>query len=140
MLIFMKLQKLSETVKELGNDQRSDQFVRLFRNAVRDSRFDAAEVEGRFELPKTYNRRGSNETYKRQAKEMIFEVTSAYETWHQEAVQELGSSKRQKRIKPTLEAYANGTLDFKAAAETTREKMKASEIKGKKLGSSRKSK
>ncbi|GGJ29121.1 hypothetical protein [Deinococcus roseus] len=136
----MKLQKLSEAVQGLNNAQRSDQFVRQFRNAVRDEIFDAAEIEGRFELPKEYSRRSSGDTYKRQAKEMIFELTPAYEKWYEEVTQELNTSKRQKRIKPTLEAYASGSLDFKTAAAATREKMKASEQKGKKLGSSRKKK
>ncbi|WP_034342425.1 hypothetical protein [Deinococcus misasensis] len=136
----MKLQKLSEAVSGLNHPQRSDQFVRAFRNAVRDEIFDAAEIEGRFELPKEYSRRSSGETYKRQAKEMIFEVTPAYQKWYEEVIQDLNSTKRQKRVKPTLEAYAAGTLDFKAAAAATREKMKASEQKGKKLGSSRKKK
>ncbi|MFC5596026.1 hypothetical protein [Deinococcus cellulosilyticus] len=136
----MKLQKLSEAVSGLNNPQRSDQFVRAFRNAVRDEVFDAAEIEGRFELPKEYSRRNSNETYKRQAKEMIFEVTPTYQKWYEEVTLDLNTSKRQKRVKPTLEAYSSGALDFRAAAAATREKMKASEQKGKKLGSSRKKK
>lgn len=136
----MNLKKLSEATIEFNNPQRSDQFVRLFRNAVRDEVFDAAEVEGRFALPKQYTRRGSNESYSKQAKEMIFEVTPAYQAWFDETVESLTRNKRQKRIKPTLEAYSQGLLDFKTAAAATREKMKASEAKGKQLGNTRKGK
>ncbi len=44
---------LSEEVKKLSNPQRSDAFVRQVREAIRTGEIEAAQVPGRFTLPKT---------------------------------------------------------------------------------------
>ena len=77
----MNLRRLSEQVALLKNPQRSDQFVRQFRNAVRDGVFDATEIPERFELPKQYAKRGQDASYSKSAKEMVFEVNPAFEAW-----------------------------------------------------------
>ena len=48
----MTYQKLSEQIEQLSDPQRSDTFVKLFRAAVREGTFEAADVPGRFQLPK----------------------------------------------------------------------------------------
>ncbi|AFZ67468.1 hypothetical protein [Deinococcus peraridilitoris] len=133
----MALRKLSDQVQQLSNPQRSDAFVKMFRSAVREGRFDAAYVPERFTLPKQYARRGGDDRYSKDSKEMIFEVTPAFEHWFDSINQDLSSGRRAARVKPSLEAFESGELDFKALAEETRRKMDASYKKGQSLGKSR---
>ncbi|WP_027481170.1 hypothetical protein [Deinococcus pimensis] len=133
----MAFRKLSEQVQNLSNPQRSDAFVKLFRAAVREGRFDAAYIPERFELPKQYSRRGSEERYSKDSKDMVFEVTPAFEHWFENVDRDLGGSRRASRVKPSIDAFERGELDFKALAEETRRKMDASFKKGQNLGQSR---
>ncbi|MBB6099576.1 hypothetical protein HNR42_003029 [Deinobacterium chartae] len=133
----MPYRKLSEQVAKLSNPQRSDIFVRQFRAAVRDGQFDAVYLPDRFELPKIYSKRGEDGNYRKDSKDMVFELTPEFEEWFQNIDQELNQGRRTKRIKPSLEAYEQGLIDFKAAAEETRRKMLASQEKGERLGKSR---
>ncbi|WP_027483741.1 hypothetical protein [Deinococcus pimensis] len=133
----MPYRKLSEQIRELDNPQRSDTFVKLFRNAVREGEFDAAYIPERFELPKQYSRRGSEEKYARDAKDMVFEVTPKFEKWFESIRKDLGNARRAARVKPSIDAFERGELDFKALAEETRRKMDASFKKGQNLGQSR---
>lgn len=133
----MAFRKLSEQVQELSNPQRSDAFVKLFRSAVREGRFDAAYIPERFSLPKEYARRGSNEKYSKDSKDMVFEVTPEFEHWFENINNDLAGGRRSARVKPSLEAFERGELDFKALAEETRKKMDASYKKGQSLGQSR---
>ncbi|MBB6098909.1 hypothetical protein HNR42_002344 [Deinobacterium chartae] len=134
----MTYRKLSEQVNLLENTQRSDIFIRLFRSAVREGQFDAVYLPERFELPKVYARRGEQGGhYSKDSKDMVFEVTPAFEEWFENVNRELSQHRRRSRVKPSLEAYSEGLIDFKAAAEETRRKMLASQEKGQKLGKSR---
>jgi hypothetical protein len=133
----MPYRKLSDQVRELDDPQRSDTFVKLFRNAVREGEFDAAYIPERFELPKQYSRRGSEERYARDAKDMVFEVTPGFQKWFENVNRELSGGRRAARVKPSLDAFEKGDLDFKALAEETRRKMDASFKKGQNLGQSR---
>ncbi|WP_412030562.1 hypothetical protein [Deinococcus yunweiensis] len=133
----MEYQKLSEQVQKLSNAQRSDAFVKLFRDAVRDGQFEAAYLPERFTLPKQYSRRGSEDTYQKDTKEMLFDVTPAFETWFEQTNRELAATRKGSTIKPTLENIESGLVDFKAMAAETRQKMQASYTKGQALGKSR---
>ena len=134
----MAYRKLSDQVKELSNGQRSDAFVKLFRAAVREGRFDATYIPERFSLPKEYVRRGSDDTYARDSKDMVFEVTPQFEHWFENVNKDLeGGRRAAAKIKPSLEAFESGALDFKTSAEETRRKMDASFKKGQSLGQSR---
>lgn len=132
--------KLSEQIKELDNPQRSDVFVRLFRAAVRDGEFDAVYSKERFTLPKQYVRRGAQGgDYQKDSKDMIFELTPAFEAWFSKVNGSLSQNKRApKKPLPSIDAFSSGSLDFKKFAEETRQKMLASQVKGQKLGRSRK--
>ena len=129
--------KLSEQVHELSNTQRSDTFVRMFRDAVRDGKFEAAYLPERFTLPKQFTRRGNDETYQRDTKEMLFEVTPKFEKWFDETNRELAAARKGGAIKPSVEAIEAGLVDFKQMAAETRQKMQASYEKGQALGKSR---
>ncbi len=129
--------KLSEQVHELSNAQRSDTFVRMFRDAVRDGKFEAAYLPERFTLPKQFTRRGNDETYQRDTKEMLFEVTPKFEKWFDETNRELAAARKGGAIKPSVEAIEAGLVDFKQMAAETRQKMQASYEKGQALGKSR---
>lgn len=133
----MALRKLSEQVEKLSNPQRSDAFVKQFRTAVRNGDFDAAYIAGRFTMPKQYARRGSDERYAKDSKDMVFEVTPEFQEWFDNINQELAGSRRNAKVKASLEAFESGSLDFKQAAEETRQKMDASYKKGQSLGNSR---
>lgn len=133
----MELSKLSEQVARLRNPQKSDAFVRQFRGAVRDGIFDATDAPGRFELPKRFSRRGSDETYTRSSREMIVAVTPEFEAWFTAVDAELSLQGRRNRPVPTTEAYESGELDFGAAVEETRRKMQERFEKGQRLGSGR---
>lgn len=133
----MELSKLSEQVAKLTNPQKSDAFVRQFRGAVREGIFDAADAPGRFELPKRFSRRGSDETYTRSSREMILSVTPEFEEWFAAVDAELAQQGRRNRPVPTAEAFKSGELDFEAAVEETRRKMHARFEKGQQLGSGR---
>ena len=133
----MAFRKLSDQIKELSNPQRSDAFVKLFRAAVREGRFDAAYIPERFELPKQYSRRGSEERYAKDSKDMVFEQTPEFEHWFENVNRDLSGGRRAARVKPSLDAFEKGDLDFKALAEETRRKMDASFKKGQNLGQSR---
>lgn len=133
----MAFRKLSDQVQNLSNPQRSDTFVKLFRAAVREGRFDAAYIPERFELPKQYARRGSEERYSKDSKDMVFEVTPEFEHWFENIDKDLTGNRRTTRVKPSLEAFESGDLDFRALAEETRRKMDASYKKGQNLGQSR---
>ncbi|WP_345455596.1 hypothetical protein [Deinococcus aluminii] len=128
---------LSEQMKYLSNPQRSDAFVKRFREAVRTGEIEAAQLPQRFTLPKTFRKRGSNETGTREVREMIFELTPEYETWFNQVNEELAAPTRSAKIKPSVEAIASGQLDFKALAEETRRQMQARFEHGQKLGQSR---
>ncbi|EYB68962.1 hypothetical protein DEIPH_ctg012orf0021 [Deinococcus phoenicis] len=133
----MAYRKLSEQIHELGNPQRSDAFVKMFREAVREGKFDATYLPERFTMPKAFSRRGAEGTYQRDAKEMLFEVTPAFEKWFEQTNAELATSRRTGTPKPTAENIEAGLVDFKALAEETRKKMQASYEKGQALGKSR---
>ncbi len=133
----MTYRKLSEQVSHLTNPQRSDTFVKLFRNAVREGKFDGAYMPERFTLPKSFSRRGGGTPYNREAKEMLFELSPAFDRWFEETNRELAASRKGGRIKPSVEAVEAGLVDFKAMAAETREKMQASFKKGQSLGKSR---
>ncbi|PYE54169.1 hypothetical protein [Deinococcus yavapaiensis] len=133
----MSFRKLSDQIQQLNNPQRSDTFVKSFREAVRTGMFDAIYLPERFTLPKQFSKRGSEETYGKEVKDMVFEVTPDFEAWFDNINNELSTRQRAKNIKPSLEAIANGQLDFKTLAEQTRQKMNASFEKGQNLGNSR---
>ncbi len=134
----MTYRKLSEQVQLLTNPQRSDTFVKDFKNAVREGEFEAAYLSNeRFQLPKAFTRRGSDATYNRSMREMIFEVTPAFENWFEEKNRELAASRRGGSIKPTIETIEAGLVDFSELAKATRQKMQASYNKGQSLGKSR---
>lgn len=136
---FVSYSKLSEQVEKLSNPQRSDAFVKQLRNAVRDGEFDAAELPERFTLPKEFKLRGSNETRRRDVKDMLIDVTPAFEEWFDNINTELSTSaRRTARPKVTVENIEAGAVDFRALAEETRRKMQASFKKGQALGNSRK--
>ncbi|BDP44457.1 hypothetical protein DAETH_44260 (plasmid) [Deinococcus aetherius] len=129
---------LSEQIKNLSNPQRSDTFVKRFRDAVREGELEAAELPRRFTLPKTYRKRGSDETGTRDVRDMVFEPTPEFEAWFARVNEELSSGReRRTRVKPTLENIEAGALDFKALAEETRRRLNASFEKGQALGKSR---
>lgn len=136
----MAYKKLSEQVQELSNPQRSDAFVRLFREAVRRGDFEAAELPERFTMPKNFTRRGAEGTYQRETREMLFESTPEFEAWFQQTDEELNTARRGRgpgRKKASLEAIESGEVDFKTLAAETRQKMQASFAKGQTLGQSR---
>ncbi|WP_412027855.1 hypothetical protein [Deinococcus yunweiensis] len=133
----MAYRKLSEQVHRLSNPQRSDSFVKAFRDAVRDGQFEAAYMPERFTLPKQFSRRGTEGTYQRDAKEMLFDATPAFEKWFEQTNRDLAAARKGGTIKPTLEAVEAGLVDFKVMAAETRKKMQASYTKGQALGKSR---
>ena len=137
----MTYKKLSDAVAEMTNPQRSDTFIKEFKNAVREGKFDAAYLSTeRFELPKQFNRRGERgegKTYSHSTRQMIFEVTPAYEQWFEEKNRELAATRRGGTIKPTLENIEAGLIDFRSMAEQTRNKMQSSYTKGQALGKTR---
>jgi len=128
---------LSEQVKKLHNTQRSDTFVKQLRTAVREGDVVAADLPSRFELPKQYARRGSEETYTRMVKDMVIDATPAFEAWFDSVNKDLSPSRTGGKIKVSAEAIEAGLVDFKALAAQTREKMGASFKKGQALGKSR---
>lgn len=129
--------KLSEQLQHLSNPQRSDAFVKLFREAVRVGTFDAIALPERFTLPKQFRRYGAEEQYQRSTREMLFESTPAFEAWFEETNRKLAPVRTGGQIKPTMEAIEAGLLDFKALAAETRRKMEASHDKGQALGRNR---
>lgn len=133
----MAYRKLSEQVHKLSNAQRSDTFVKMFRDAVRDGKFEAAYMPERFTLPKQFSRRGDSDTYQRDAKEMLFQATPAFEKWFEQTNRELASARKGGSIKASLENIEAGLVDFKSMAAETRKKMQASYEKGRALGKGR---
>lgn len=133
----MTYSKLSDEVQQLPDPQQSAAFVKHFRDAVRDGQFDAVDLQERFVLPKVFRRRGSEETYQRDVKDMIFERTPAFEAWRETTQQTLASSARPRKPKLTVENLEAGVLDFKALAEETRRKLQRQFEKGQALGQSR---
>lgn len=129
--------KLSEQLQHLTNPQRSDAFVKLFRDAVRVGTFDAIRLPERFTLPKQFRRRGTEGQYQREVREMLFEPTPAFQAWFEATNQALAPARTGGRVKPTVEAIEAGLLDFKAMAAETRKKMEASHAKGQALGKGR---
>jgi len=128
----MPYRKLSEQIQELTNPQRSDAFMRQFREAVRQGQFDAMNLPERFTLPKQFNRRGVEGTYQRDMRDMLFDVTPAFEKWFEQTNEALAAqaSRGSAKLKPTAENVEAGLIDFKALAEETRRKMQASYEKG----------
>lgn len=135
----MAYEKLSAQVEQLTNPQRSDAFVKQFRNAVREGKIEAADLPERFELPKEYRRRGADETYSRSMKDMVVDVTPAYKKWFDGVNVELSQNARRTATpKASLEAVESGDVDFSAMVEETRKKLQASFAKGQTLGNARK--
>ncbi|MDV6376171.1 hypothetical protein [Deinococcus arenicola] len=133
----MAYKKLSEQVHELSNPQRSDTFIKMFRDAVRDGKFEATYMPERFTMPKQFTRRGSEGTYQRDTKEMLFDMTPKFEKWFDDVNRELAAARKGGTIKPTVEAIEAGLVDFKKMAAETRKKMQASYQKGQALGQTR---
>jgi hypothetical protein len=98
----------------------------------------SAALPNCFTLPKTFGRRGTDEAHQRDVKDIVFEISPAYNAWLADIKKELASSRRGGTIKPTLENIEVGLVDFKELAATTRQKMQASFSKGQALGNSRK--
>jgi hypothetical protein len=126
--------KLSEQLQHLSNPQRSDVFVKLFRDAVRVGTFDAVQLPERFTLPKQFRSRISESHYQREVKDMLFEPTPTFHTWFEETNRALAPAHASARVKATVEAIEAGLFDFKAMVEDTRQKMQASHDKGQMLG------
>ncbi|MBZ9752563.1 hypothetical protein GO986_19905 [Deinococcus sp. HMF7620] len=133
----MAYKKLSEQVLELSNPQRSDSFIKLFREAVRQGKFDAAYMPERFTMPKQFSRRGTEGTYERDTREMLFDQTEDFDAWFEDTNRSLAAARRGGSVKPSVEAIEAGLVDFKTMAEETRRKMQASYEKGQALGKSR---
>ncbi|WP_189643768.1 hypothetical protein [Deinococcus piscis] len=134
----MTYKRLSEQVQELVNPQRSDTFIKRFREAVRTGEVKAINLPGeRFTMPKQYTRRGQSGTYQKDTKEMLFEVTPEFEAWFEEQNKDLAVSRQGGQVKVTEETLAAGLVDFEALARETQEKMQASFEKGQQLGKSR---
>ena len=134
----MSYKRLSEQVQELTNAQRSDAFVRQFREAVRQGELKAIYLPGeRFTLPKQYTRRGQSGSYQKDSKDMLFEYTPEFESWFEGVNRDLAVSRRGSNIKPTLENVEAGLVDFEVLARETQEKMQASFEKGQALGKTR---
>ena len=129
--------KLSDQVSQLTNPQRSDTFVKAFRNAVREGQFEATDIKARFELPKQFTKRGSDQPYTRTRRDMIFETSPEFGTWFEETNRQLASSRAGGTLKPTIENIEAGLVDFKTLAAETRRKMQGSFDKGQQLGHSR---
>ena len=138
----MTYSKLSEQVQKLSTPQQSDTFVKRFRDAVREGEFDAIDLPERFTLPKKFKRRGTDETYEKDMKDMVFEISAKFDKWFEGVDKELAAAPTRRSGKPklTLENLEEGVLDFKALAEETRRKLQNSYEKGQNLGNSRKSK
>ena len=134
----MSYVKLSDQVSKLTNPQRSDTFVKAFRNAVREGQFEATDIKARFELPKQFSKRGSDQPYTRTRRDMIFETSPEFGTWFEEINRQLASSRAGGILKPTIENIEAGLVDFRALAAETRRKMQGSFNKGQQLGHSRK--
>lgn len=134
----MELKKLSEQVKDLANPQRSDTFIKKFRDAVLKGTIKAAYIPGeRFTMPKQFTRRGTNESYTKDSRDMVFEYTPEFEQWFEETNRELAVSRKGGSIKPSIENIEAGLVDFEKMAAETRAKMKANVEKGRALGKSR---
>ncbi|MBZ9750731.1 hypothetical protein K7W42_07640 [Deinococcus sp. HMF7604] len=129
--------KLSEQIEKLTNAQRSDAFIKQFRDAVREGKIDAADLPSRFELPKQFSRRGSDETYSKTVRDMVFDHTPEFDAWFDETNQGLNTGRRGSKPKATLENIEAGLVDFKELAAATRAKIEASYSKGQALGKSR---
>lgn len=135
----MPYSRLSEQVEKLTNPQRSDLFVRRFRDAVREGDIDAANLPGRFTLPKEYKRRGAEGSYNREVREMVVDVTPAYIKWFDSINEELSTNTRRAAApKASLEAVEAGAVDFAAMVEETRRKLASTHERGQTLGNSRK--
>lgn len=131
----MTYKKLSELLNEYPQAQHIGTLHKAFLAAVREGQVDATYTGERFSLPKVFRRRNAAETYQREVREMIFEVTPQFEAWFKKATHQLETKRvRKERVKPTAEAIESGEFDFKAAVEATRNKMKNSFDRGQKLG------
>ena len=128
---------LSDQIKKLHNPQRSDAFVKQLRVSVREGDIDAANLPGRFELPKQFAKRGGDTTYTRTVRDMIIDATPAFEAWFENINRELSPARSGGKIKVSAESIEAGLVDFKALAAETRRKMGASFSKGQALGKSR---
>ena len=128
---------LSDQIKKLHNPQRSDAFVKQLRVSVREGDIDAANLPGRFELPKQFAKRGGKTTYTRTVKDMIIDVTPAFEAWFENINRELSPARTGGKVKVSVESIEAGLVDFKTLAAETRKKMGASFSKGQALGNSR---
>ncbi|MFB9990878.1 hypothetical protein ACFFLM_02620 [Deinococcus oregonensis] len=132
----MKYQKLSEVIAILDNPQRSDRFVKHLKTAVREGEIDAVYLPERFSLPKDVQRRSAEGKSQRSVREMLIEVTPAFERWLVETSVAL-ARRRNVRTVVNAQSIEAGEVDFQALVEETRRQMQASYEKGRVLGSSR---
>ncbi|UQN06286.1 hypothetical protein [Deinococcus sp. QL22] len=133
--------KLSVQIQKLSEPQRSDMFVKQFRSAVREGKFDALELpDGKFELPKQFTRRGTGgEKYSKTAKDMLFEATPEFEAWFAATNTQLLDGRKGTRAPVvSVENIESGAVDFKALAAATRQSMESKYQRGQTLGQSRK--
>ena len=128
---------LSDQIKKLHNPQRSNAFVKQLRVSVREGDIDAANLPGRFELPKQFAKRGSDTTYTRAVRDMIIDATPAFEAWFENINRELSPARTGGKVRVSAESIEAGLVDFKSLAAETRKKMSASFSKGQALGKSR---
>ena len=65
----------SDQIKKMHNLQRSDSSVKQLRTSVHEGDVMVADLPTRFELPKKYAERGSDNTYTRSVKDMVIDAT-----------------------------------------------------------------
>lgn len=115
--------------------------LRATAGVTRPGEFEAARRQGRVTLPKTFRKRGSDETATRDTRELVIELTPACEAWFQQVNEKLAAAPIRgagnTKVKPTVENIESGAVDFQTLAEDTRRKIQAAYVRGQQLGQSR---
>lgn len=117
---------LRDQLVRLGVPQRTGQFVRLFRSAVRSGRIDAAFLPDRFTPAEVFPDRAVG-LDGRAIRDLIVKVTPAYEAWFETTRAALRRSGRRAHV--TAEQIASGEVDFGALVERTRAQLNAAEAR-----------
>ncbi|MDR6218281.1 hypothetical protein [Deinococcus soli (ex Cha et al. 2016)] len=129
----MPYQTLDLVLNNLNDKGRSAKFMKLLHSAVREGRVDAAYLPGRVEIPATTR---SNSAAPRTSRNMIIEITPAFDAWFAEVNAELTGPERKPAV--TLEAFESGELSFEQYVQETRRLLNSKYERGQQLGRSTK--
>lgn len=120
--------------KHLVATQRSDTFVKRFKDAISEEEIDAGIYrQEKFTLPKLFHKRDQGGTHQKEIRDYIIQNDDKFQKWFEETNTSLVAT-REGKVPVTLDNITSGLIDFADLVRGTREGIRQSKEKGRNLG------